>query len=117
MPKLNKKTVADTFLNVCEKNYRFLSSIKRDARKIKLVLFYASRLGHGNTAVTKSFTLTSFPLPELRWVKTTALQEHEKVWSRNPHNPTSLYIQFGIYLTFPDSFTEVRQNFFPVQLS
>ena len=35
--------VADTFLNMCEKIHRFLSSIKRDAYKRKLVLFSASR--------------------------------------------------------------------------
>jgi len=37
MPKLNKRIVAYTFLNVREKNHKFLSSIKKDAHKIKLV--------------------------------------------------------------------------------
>jgi len=36
--------VADTFLNMCEKIHRFLSSIKRDAYKRKLVPFF---LPHG----------------------------------------------------------------------
>ena len=41
MPKLNG-TVAHTFLNkhICEKLHQFLSSIKRDARKRKLVPFF-----------------------------------------------------------------------------
>jgi len=35
--------VAYTFLNECEKIHRFLSSIKKDAQKRKLVPFSASR--------------------------------------------------------------------------
>jgi len=40
MPKLNTWTVANTFLNVCEKIHLFLSSIKKDAHKRILVPFF-----------------------------------------------------------------------------
>jgi len=36
--------VADAFLNMCEKIHRFLSSIKRDAYKRKLVPFFCLRV-------------------------------------------------------------------------
>ena len=38
-----REIVAYTFLNECEKIHRFLSSIKKDAQKRKLVPFSASR--------------------------------------------------------------------------